>query len=60
MEILVVLPVVIIILIVILLNFIPVGLWVSATAAGVNVSIFSLIGMRLRRVRPDRIINPHT
>jgi uncharacterized protein YqfA (UPF0365 family) len=58
MEILVALPIVIIIFIVILLNFIPVGLWISATAAGVNVSIFSLIGMRLRRVRPDRIINP--
>ena len=49
---------VILILIVILLNFIPVGLWVSASAAGVKVSIFSLIGMRLRRVRPDRIIKP--
>lgn len=40
------------------LNFIPVGLWISAAAAGVKVSIFSLIGMRLRRVRPDRIIKP--
>lgn len=46
------------ILIVILLSFIPVGLWISAAAAGVKVSIFSLIGMRLRRVRPDRIIKP--
>jgi uncharacterized protein YqfA (UPF0365 family) len=58
MELIVVLPVIIVILLIILLNFIPVGLWVSATAAGVHVSIFSLIGMRLRRVRPDRIINP--
>lgn len=41
-----------------LLNFIPVGLWVSASAAGVKVSIFSLIGMRLRRVSPNRIIRP--
>ncbi len=47
-----------VILIVIVINFIPVGLWVSASAAGVKVSIFSLIGMRLRRVRPDRIIKP--
>lgn len=46
------------ILIVIVLSFIPVGLWISAAAAGVKVSIFSLIGMRLRRVRPDRIIKP--
>ena len=49
---------VILIAIIIVLNFIPVGLWVSAAAAGVKVSIFSLIGMRLRRVRPDRIIKP--
>lgn len=40
------------------LSFVPVGLWISAMAAGVKVSIFSLIGMRLRRVRPDRIIKP--
>jgi uncharacterized protein YqfA (UPF0365 family) len=58
MELIVVLPVIIVILLIILLNFIPVGLWISATAAGVHVSIFSLIGMRLRRVRPDRIITP--
>lgn len=49
---------VVIVLIVTILNFIPVGLWISAAAAGVKVSIFSLIGMRLRRVKPDRIIKP--
>nr|WP_317358670.1 flotillin-like protein FloA [uncultured Tyzzerella sp.] len=48
----------VIVLIIMVLNFIPVGLWVSAAAAGVKVSIFSLIGMRLRRVRPDKIIKP--
>jgi uncharacterized protein YqfA (UPF0365 family) len=35
---------------------IPVGLWVSALAAGVRVSIGSLVGMRLRRVPPSKII----
>ena len=35
---------------------IPVGLWVSALAAGVKVSIGSLVGMRLRRVPPSKII----
>ncbi len=49
---------IVLILLVVLFSFIPVGLWVSASAAGVKVSIFSLIGMRLRRVRPDRIIKP--
>ena len=38
--------------------FIPVGLWISALAAGVKVSITSLVGMRLRRVAPARIILP--
>ncbi|WP_445329559.1 flotillin-like protein FloA [Ureibacillus sp. FSL K6-0165] len=39
-------------------TFVPVGLWISALAAGVRVSIFTLIGMRLRRVIPGRIVNP--
>lgn len=39
-------------------NFIPVGLWISAFAAGVRVGIFTLIGMRLRRVSPAKIILP--
>ncbi|MEN8905392.1 MAG: flotillin-like protein FloA [Clostridiales bacterium] len=38
--------------------FIPVGLWISALAANVKVSIFSLIGMRLRRVTPVRVVVP--
>jgi uncharacterized protein YqfA (UPF0365 family) len=42
----------------IVLTFIPVGLWISALAAGVNVGIFTLIGMRLRRVTPSKIVNP--
>ncbi len=39
-------------------TFIPVGLWISALAAGVNVGIFTLVGMRLRRVIPSKIVNP--
>ncbi|MEK4699013.1 flotillin-like protein FloA [Solibacillus sp. FSL R7-0668] len=39
-------------------TFVPVALWISALAAGVRVSIFTLIGMRLRRVIPSRIVNP--
>ncbi|WP_456279362.1 flotillin-like protein FloA [Bacillus sp. AK128] len=46
------------ILLVVLLTFVPVMLWISALAAGVKISIFTLIGMRLRRVIPNRIINP--
>jgi uncharacterized protein YqfA (UPF0365 family) len=39
-------------------TLVPVALWISAMAAGVRVSIFTLIGMRLRRVIPSRIVNP--
>ncbi|NMB45204.1 MAG: flotillin-like protein FloA [Firmicutes bacterium] len=48
----------IVILVLVILNFIPIGLWISALAAGVKVSIVTLIGMRLRRVPPHRIIMP--
>ncbi|MER2106445.1 MAG: flotillin-like protein FloA [Solibacillus sp.] len=54
--------IVIIVLAVVILSvfftFVPVALWISALAAGVKVSIFTLIGMRLRRVIPSRIVNP--
>lgn len=45
-------------LIVLFFSFVPVGLWISSLAANVKVSIFNLIGMRLRRVKPDRIVLP--
>lgn len=47
-----------IILLAIFFTFVPVMLWISALAAGVKVSIFTLVGMRLRRVIPSRVINP--
>jgi len=42
----------------VIFSFIPVGLWISAMAAGVRVGIFTLIGMRFRRVPPAQIVNP--
>ncbi len=48
----------VIIVLVLFFSFIPVKLWISALASNVKVSIFTLIGMKLRRVRPERIINP--
>ncbi|MDA8233710.1 MAG: flotillin-like protein FloA [Clostridia bacterium] len=44
--------------VVILFSFIPVGLWISALAAGVKIGIMNLIGMRLRRVPPAKIVMP--
>lgn len=48
----------VIVVISVFLHFVPLGLWVSARAAGVNVGIFTLMGMRLRRVSPSKIVLP--
>ena len=50
--------VLVIIAVMVFLNFVPIGLWVSAIAANVNVGIFTLVGMRLRRVVPSKIVLP--
>ncbi len=36
----------------------PLGLWISAAASGVKVSIITLVGMRFRRVSPARVVIP--
>jgi len=46
------------ILIIVFLRFVPLGLWITSLAAGVHVSISSLIGMRLRRIQPKRLVEP--
>jgi len=42
----------------VLFSLVPLGLWISAGASGVKVGLVNLIGMRLRRVVPARIIKP--
>ncbi len=48
----------VVIFLMILFTIIPVGLWISAIAAGVRVPLVSLVAMRLRRVPPHKIILP--
>lgn len=48
----------IVLLLVVIFSFVPIGLWISALAAGVEIGILTLIGMRLRRVPPHRIVIP--
>ena len=50
--------IIIILLVSLVFSFVPIGLWISALAAGVEVGILTLIGMRLRRVPPHKIILP--
>ena len=49
---------IIVLLITLFFAFVPVGLWISAIASGVKVGIIDLVGMRLRRVAPARIVLP--
>lgn len=53
-------PIVIIVIAFLSLFFslVPVGLWITARFSGVPVGISDLIGMRLRRVNPSKIVNP--
>ena len=40
------------------LYFVPVGLWITAIFSGVRVGLGTLIGMRLRKVKPGEIVRP--
>lgn len=45
--------------VIMLLYFVPVRLWITAIFSGVHLRLFrDLVGMRLRRVPPDRIVKP--
>ncbi len=50
--------IIIIVLVMLFFSFVPVGLWVTAFFSGVKISMSTLIGMRLRRVAPSKIVNP--
>ena len=39
-------------------SFVPVKLWISAAAANVRIRLGTLVGMRLRRVPPTKIVDP--
>jgi len=54
----IVLAVAVVLLLWLFFYFVPMGLWVSALAAGVPVGPMTLIGMRLRKVNPHRVILP--
>ena len=48
----------VLLLVVMFFVFVPVGLWISALASGVKIGIIQLVGMRLRRVAPAKIVLP--
>ncbi len=49
--------IILVILIFLFFYFIPIRLWITALASRVNVSLISLVGMRLRKIPPSLIVN---
>lgn len=49
---------IVVLLVALFLIFVPVGLWISAVAAGARIGVFNLVGMKLRRVKPSKIVFP--
>ena len=48
-----------VIIIILFFRYVPLGLWVTARASGASVKISSLVGMRFRRISPQKIVNAY-
>ena len=49
--------VIIVVFLALVLYLVPIPLWIAAWASGAYVGLFTLIGMRLRRVPPGTVVN---
>jgi uncharacterized protein YqfA (UPF0365 family) len=49
---------VIILVLAVFFSLIPVGLWIAAISSNAKVSLFTLVGMKLRRVKPAMVVLP--
>ena len=50
---------IVVILAAVFFRYVPLGLWINARASGAGVRIVSLIGMRFRRISPQKIVNAY-
>ena len=53
-----VMAIAVVIVLILFFNLFPIGLWISAAASGVHISIFSMVGMRFRRINPSKVVLP--
>ena len=51
--------IVVLIFIILFLRYVPLGLWITSRASGAGVKISSLVGMRFRRISPQKIVNAY-
>ncbi len=56
---LVLLILVIILILSVFFRYVPLGLWITALASGVPVKISTLVGMRFRRIPPQKLVNAY-
>ena len=47
----------VLLLIIVFLRYVPLGLWIRAMSSGVKIKVGTLVGMRLRRISPHRLID---
>ena len=47
----------VLLLIIVFLRYVPVGLWIRAMSSGVKIKVSTLVGMRLRRISPHRLVD---
>jgi uncharacterized protein YqfA (UPF0365 family) len=48
----------IVVFLIIFFSFVPLGLWITASASGVKIGLFQLVGMRIRKVNAADIVYP--
>ncbi len=53
----IVILVAVVLLLAVFFRYVPLGLWIRARASGVPLTIVMLIGMRLRRISPHRLVD---
>jgi len=46
-----------VLLVIVFLRYVPIGLWIRALSSGVKIKISTLVGMRLRRISPHRLVD---
>ena len=56
---LVLLILVIVLILSVFFRYVPLGLWITALASGVPVKISTLVGMRFRRIPPQKLVNAY-
>ncbi len=47
----------VLLLFIVFLRYVPLGLWIRAMSSGVKIKVSTLVGMRLRRISPHRLID---